>query len=75
MSFNVIQRQAARAILHALGRGLREELGLEQFRWWSADELPLASERLTPLSLADIVARYREHGAPREPLELEVLVD
>jgi 8-oxo-dGTP pyrophosphatase MutT (NUDIX family) len=48
---------------------------LDCFRWWPAAELALASERLTPLSLAQIVARYLTHGAPAEPLEVEVLID
>ena len=48
---------------------------LDRFRWWRVDELAHARERLTPLSLAEIVARYLEQGAPREPLKVEVLVD
>jgi 8-oxo-dGTP pyrophosphatase MutT (NUDIX family) len=48
---------------------------LERFHWWPASELAHASERLTPLSLAQIVDRYIKEGAPRGPLELEVLVD
>ena len=48
---------------------------LDCFRWWPAAELALAGERLTPLALAQIVARYLAHGAPAEPPEVEVLVD
>ena len=48
---------------------------LDRFRWWPVAELANARERLTPLSLAEIVARYLAHGAPQEPLEVEVLVD
>jgi len=48
---------------------------LDEFRWWLAPELAHASERLTPLSLAKIVADYLTGGPPRGPLELEVLVD
>ena len=48
---------------------------LDCFRWWPAAELANCSEALTPLSLADIVARYLVEGAPQGPLELEVLVD
>jgi 8-oxo-dGTP pyrophosphatase MutT (NUDIX family) len=48
---------------------------LERFQWWPAHELFSARERLTPLSLAHIVARYLSEGAPTEPIELEVLVD
>lgn len=46
---------------------------LQEFRWWHESELPLAKERLTPLSLATIVRDYLEHGAPRGLLEVEVL--
>lgn len=49
---------------------------LQQFQWWRAADLSSTRERLAPLSLASIVARYlRDGGAPTEPLELEVLVD
>jgi 8-oxo-dGTP pyrophosphatase MutT (NUDIX family) len=48
---------------------------LDQFRWWPASDLAHASERLTPLSLAQIVARYLVDGPPPEPLDVEVLVD
>jgi 8-oxo-dGTP pyrophosphatase MutT (NUDIX family) len=48
---------------------------LREFKWWPAFELSRASERLTPLSLAQIVARYLAVGPPTEPLEVEVLVD
>jgi 8-oxo-dGTP pyrophosphatase MutT (NUDIX family) len=48
---------------------------LSRFQWWAAGELVTARERLTPLSLAGIVARYLRDGAPSGPLELEVLVD
>ncbi|MBN1311314.1 MAG: NUDIX domain-containing protein [Anaerolineae bacterium] len=48
---------------------------LDRFRWWPAAELAEASERLTPLSLADIVERYLTEGAPQEELDVEVLVD
>jgi 8-oxo-dGTP pyrophosphatase MutT (NUDIX family) len=53
----------------------RESQSLDRFRWWPVAELASATERLTPLSLPDIIARYLVHGAPREPLEVEVLVD
>jgi 8-oxo-dGTP pyrophosphatase MutT (NUDIX family) len=45
------------------------------FRWWHVDELASASEPLTPRSLEQIVRRYLAEGAPREPLEIETLVD
>ena len=49
--------------------------GLDRFHWWPVAELAHARERLTPLSLAQIVARYLRQGPPRKPLEVEVLVD
>lgn len=48
---------------------------LEQFRWWQVAELFKAEERLTPLALPAIVSEYLASGLPREPLEVEVLVD
>jgi 8-oxo-dGTP pyrophosphatase MutT (NUDIX family) len=48
---------------------------LDRFRWWPVVELERASERLTPRSLAQIVAQYLAQGPPHEPLEMEVLVD
>ncbi|QCI69016.1 NUDIX domain-containing protein [Phreatobacter stygius] len=48
---------------------------LDSFRWWTPAELCQASERLTPLALADIVERYLTIGPPRELPEIEVLVD
>jgi 8-oxo-dGTP pyrophosphatase MutT (NUDIX family) len=48
---------------------------LDRFRWWPVAELAHARERLTPLSLAQIVAQYLVHGPLHEPLEVEVLVD
>lgn len=48
---------------------------LDRFRWWPVAELANSSERLTPLSLAQIVARYLAEGAPQEPLDIEILVD
>jgi len=52
-----------------------EAAALSRFSWWPASELAYASERLTPLSLAKIVAGYLVEGAPRGPLGLEMLVD
>jgi len=48
---------------------------LDRFQWWPVRELANTRERLTPLSLAQIVERYLAHGAPQHPLELEVIVD
>jgi 8-oxo-dGTP pyrophosphatase MutT (NUDIX family) len=53
----------------------REAATLDRFRWWRASELAHATERLTPLTLADIVARYLALGPPSDPPEWEVLVD
>jgi 8-oxo-dGTP pyrophosphatase MutT (NUDIX family) len=52
-----------------------EAATLSRFSWWPASELAYARERLTPLSLAKIVAGYLAEGAPRDPPEVEVLVD
>lgn len=48
---------------------------LDAVRWWPVAALAQATERLTPLSLADIVARYLAEGPPQEILSVEVLVD
>jgi 8-oxo-dGTP pyrophosphatase MutT (NUDIX family) len=48
---------------------------LDRFHWWPLDELPRSRERLTPLSLMEIVTRYLAHGPPQEPLGVEILVD
>lgn len=48
---------------------------LGRFRWWPVTDLANSHELLTPLSLADIVARYFAQGPPHEPLEVEILVD
>jgi 8-oxo-dGTP pyrophosphatase MutT (NUDIX family) len=48
---------------------------LDRFQWWPVAELPKSRERLTPLSLAEIVRRYMMDGAPQETLDTEVLVD
>jgi len=48
---------------------------LDCFRWWRVAELAHAPERLTPLSLSEILARYLTQGPPSEPPEVEVLVD
>jgi 8-oxo-dGTP pyrophosphatase MutT (NUDIX family) len=45
------------------------------FRWWPVAALVQAAERLTPLSLAEIVVRYLAEGPPREVPAVEVLVD
>lgn len=48
---------------------------LDRFRWWPVAALVSSRERLTPLSLAEIVQSYLAHGSPQEPLKLEVVVD
>jgi ADP-ribose pyrophosphatase YjhB (NUDIX family) len=48
---------------------------VETFRWWALPDLRDAPERLTPLSLADILERYLLEGPPEGPLDVEVLVD
>jgi 8-oxo-dGTP pyrophosphatase MutT (NUDIX family) len=48
---------------------------LDRFQWWPVGDLARAQERLTPLSLAEIVQRYLTDGPPTEPLEVEILVN
>ncbi|MBN1427167.1 MAG: NUDIX domain-containing protein [Anaerolineae bacterium] len=48
---------------------------LDRFKWWPADELAKSNERLTPLSLAEIVRHYLTNGAPQKALDTETLVD
>lgn len=48
---------------------------LDCFRWWAIADLASAEERLTPLSLADILERYLRDGAPGALPDEEVLVD
>lgn len=48
---------------------------LDGFRWWRIADLARCEERLTPLSLADILKRYLRDGPPAEPPDEEVLVD
>jgi len=48
---------------------------LDRFQWWNLDALADTDEDLTPTALHAIVAAYLRDGAPRGPLELEVLVD
>jgi 8-oxo-dGTP pyrophosphatase MutT (NUDIX family) len=52
-----------------------EAATLDQFRWWPAADLARATERLTPLSLAQIVADYLSSGATPDVPSLEVVVD
>lgn len=47
---------------------------LRELRWWKVAELRTIPERVTPLSLADIVERYLEVGPPAA-LAVEELVD
>ena len=52
-----------------------EAQALDQFRWWHLSEVQHTTERLAPVSLAEIVARYLTSGPPLDPPEWEVLVD
>ena len=52
-----------------------EAKALDRFQWWSVAELRSAPERVTPLSLVQIVAEYIAQGPPREIPDVEVLVD
>jgi 8-oxo-dGTP pyrophosphatase MutT (NUDIX family) len=53
----------------------KEARTLDLFRWWSTGELAQAKERLTPVSLASIVASYLASGAPADLPGWEVLAD
>ncbi|GIQ75898.1 NUDIX hydrolase [Bradyrhizobium sp. RD5-C2] len=48
---------------------------LDCFRWWAIADLSGADERLTPLSLANILESYLSDGAPSELPDEEILVD
>lgn len=52
-----------------------EAKSLDQFRWWPVADLEHSTERLPPLSLADIVAHNLREGAGQAVLEVEVLID
>jgi hypothetical protein len=46
-----------------------ESKTVDCFRWWSVREFSVTRERLTPLSLAEIVTRYIRDGSPHEPMD------
>ena len=48
---------------------------VSELRWWPVADLSSAPERLTPLSLATIVAAYLDQGPPAELPPEEVLFD
>lgn len=48
---------------------------MDCFRWWPVAELATTKDRLTPISIARILADYFAHGAPVKEPKLEVLVD
>jgi 8-oxo-dGTP pyrophosphatase MutT (NUDIX family) len=48
---------------------------LDRFHWWPLPELKRTSERLTPHSLARIVAQYLTQGPPPVLPEVEIVVD
>lgn len=48
---------------------------IARFRWWPLTELAEASERVSPLSLSQIVERFIVQGPPLEPLLVETLID
>jgi 8-oxo-dGTP pyrophosphatase MutT (NUDIX family) len=48
---------------------------MDCFQWWRVSDLKKAEERLTPLSLANILQRYLTDGAPTGLLDEEVLID
>ncbi len=54
---------------------LAESEIVDCFRWWRIVDLDHAKERLTPLSLPDIMQRYLTNGPPTELPDEEVLID
>ncbi len=48
---------------------------IDDSRWWPAGALAHSTERLTPFSLAEIVAAYLAHGPPGDVPAVEILVD
>jgi 8-oxo-dGTP pyrophosphatase MutT (NUDIX family) len=48
---------------------------VDRFRWWPVHELAHATERLTPVALAEILARYLADGPPADVPEVEILVE
>lgn len=52
-----------------------EAAPLDAFHWWRIADLARCEERLTPLSLAEILNRYLCDGPPAVPPDEEVLVD
>ena len=51
-----------------------ESATLDRFRWWPVTELGNSHERLTPITLAQIVTAYVQDGAPTA-VGVEVLID
>jgi hypothetical protein len=51
-----------------------EAMVLDKIRWWKLSELHDALERLTPLSLVNIVESDLREGAPIELPDAEVLI-
>jgi 8-oxo-dGTP pyrophosphatase MutT (NUDIX family) len=52
-----------------------EAITLDIFKWWTLEELFVAKERLTPLSLPQILELYVSNGPPTEVPDEEVVVD
>ena len=48
---------------------------LQEFRWWTLEELRGTGEPVTPRALAQILHDYWTKGPPREDLVVETLVD
>jgi len=51
---------------------LRAE-GVVDVKWWTAGELSTTDERVVPAGLSELVAEVLEHGAPAEPIEIELI--
>ena len=48
---------------------------LQEFRWWTLKDIEKSEENFTPKTIVSIVNNYLEFGAPKESLQIEVLVD
>lgn len=51
---------------------LRAE-GVVDVAWWKAADLTTSDERIVPGNLAELVAQVLEHGAPAEPVVIDLV--
>ncbi|WP_313438217.1 NUDIX domain-containing protein [Novosphingobium sp.] len=52
-----------------------EAAHVTELRWWNIKDLASAAERITPLSLSEIVHQFLANGAPYPLPPVEVLID